>query len=129
MSNEEKTVLVVDDEPDVVVFLSTLLGDAGYRVITASDGEQAGQLVQQRAPDLITLDITMPEKSGVRFYREMKQDPATSHIPIIIVSGVAEDFEGFISSRRQVPPPEGYIHKPIDREALLDKARQLAAVD
>jgi CheY-like chemotaxis protein len=67
----------------------------------------------------------MPEKSGVRFYREMKQDEDMRHIPIIIVTGMADEFEGFISSRRQVPPPEGYIHKPIDRDALLAKAREL----
>ncbi len=127
MSTETKTVLVVDDEPDVVTFISTLLGDAGYRVVTAENGEQARERVAQSPPDLITLDITMPEKSGVRFYREMKQGLDTRHIPIIIVTGVADEFEGFISSRRQVPPPEGYIHKPIDRDALLAKARELAS--
>jgi CheY-like chemotaxis protein len=124
MAEERKTILVVEDEPDTVTYLSTLLEDAGYSTVAAEDGEQALEKVRANRPDLITLDITMPTKSGVRFYRDMKESNQWKDIPIIIVTGVSKDFEKFISTRRQVPPPDGYISKPIDREQLLSLVKE-----
>ena len=122
---DKKIVLVIDDEPDTVDFLTTLFQDNGYATITAADAEQALNLIDTQRPDLISLDITMPTMSGVKFYREMKENDARKGIPIIIVTGVSEDFERFISSRRNVPPPEGYVSKPIDQAMLLELAAKL----
>jgi len=119
MAEASKTILIVEDEPDTVTYLSTLLGDAGYNTVQAEDGEQALESVRASRPDLITLDISMPKKSGVRFYRDMKESDEWKGIPIIIVTGLSSDFEKFISTRRHVPPPEGYLPKPIDREQML----------
>jgi CheY-like chemotaxis protein len=119
MTDFKKRVLVVDDEPDVREYLTCLLEDNDYTVVTAENGAEALAAVQAEAPDIITLDITMPEKSGVRFYRDLKENDALKHIPVIMVTGVSADFERFISSRRQVPTPEGYMPKPIDRDKIL----------
>ena len=119
MTDMAKNILVVDDVPDERGYLVTVLGDAGYNVSEAADGEEALAAVATARPDLITLDITMPEKSGVAVYRSLKTDDATKDIPIIVVTGVSDDFKEFISSRRQVPPPEGYLSKPVDHEELL----------
>ncbi|MCP4601945.1 MAG: response regulator [Proteobacteria bacterium] len=127
MTDEKKTILVIDDEPDTLVYISSLLEDNGYDVVTAKDGVDALDKVKQGPPDLITLDITMPEKSGVRFYRDMKESDEWKNIPIIIVTGISKDFEKFISSRRQVPPPEGYVSKPIDQDEILKLAKSLTA--
>lgn len=127
MPEEKKTVLVIDDEPDTVVYISSLLEDNGYATIAAKDGAEALEKVKGGRPDLITLDITMPEKSGVRFYRDIKESEEWKDIPIIIITGISKDFEKFISTRRQVPPPEGYLSKPIDQEELLKLARDLTA--
>ena len=127
MTDVKKTVLIVDDEPDTRDFLTALLEDNGFATVTAADGSQALTAVQASRPDLISLDITMPEKSGVRFYRDMKESDEFKDIPIIMVTGVSDDFEKFISTRRQVPPPEGYVSKPIDKEKLLELARQLTS--
>lgn len=124
---EEKTILVVDDEPDVLTYISTLLEDNGYRTLQAKDGQEALDQIEQRRPDLITLDISMPERSGVRFYRDIKESETLKAIPVIIVTGVSGDFERFISTRRHVPPPEGYISKPIDNEKLLEMVSRLSA--
>jgi len=126
MTANMKTVLVVDDEPDTRAFLTTLLEDHGFTTIAANDGEQALAAVKRQRPDLISLDITMPEKSGVRFYREMRESDEWKDIPIIIVTGVSGDFEKFISTRKQVPPPEGYMSKPIDKDRFIRLARELA---
>jgi two-component system phosphate regulon response regulator PhoB len=127
MSSAPKTILVVDDEEDIRTYLSALLSDNGYKVITASDGAEGVALVYSDKPDLITLDITMPEKSGVRMYRELKENEEFKSIPVVIVTGVSDEFENFISSRRQVPPPEGYCHKPIDQKEILEKIAALVS--
>jgi CheY-like chemotaxis protein len=124
MTTEKKTILVVDDDADIRDYLSTFLEDNGYAAVTAVDGADAMAKVEASLPDLVALDITMPEKSGVRFYREMKEHPERKAVPIIIVTGVTDDFKRFISTRRQIPPPEGYITKPVDRDELLKLIRQ-----
>ncbi len=91
----------------------------------AADGEEAMVSVAEQRPDLITLDMTMPEKSGVSVYRSLKADDGLATIPVVVVTGLASDFEKFISTRRQVPPPEGYIHKPVDHEKLLEMVAAL----
>jgi CheY-like chemotaxis protein len=126
MALEKKTILVVDDEPDVRTFLSTLFEDNGYATVMAQDGNEGLSKVKEKAPDLVTLDITMPNKSGVRFYREMKESAEWRKVPIIIVTGVSGEFKTFISTRKQVPPPEGYLSKPIDKTEILKLVKKLA---
>ncbi|MEJ2422451.1 MAG: response regulator [Acidobacteriota bacterium] len=118
-------ILVVDDEPDVVTYLATVLKDNGYEALEASNGEKALKEVELNRPDLITLDITMPEMSGVKAYRKLKEDDRFRRIPVVVVTGVAREFKQFISSRSQVPPPDGYLEKPVTPEALLAEVRRL----
>ncbi len=125
MAEDVKTILVVDDDPDTRTFLTTVLEDNGYKTLTAEDGNQALAKIEQTTPDLIALDITMPEKSGVAVYRKVKEDNNLKKVPVIIITGVSNEFEKFISSRRQVPPPEDYISKPVDPDDLIKKVRRL----
>jgi CheY-like chemotaxis protein len=125
MSDDAKTVLVVDDDPDARDFLATVLQDNGFATTLAKDGAEAIALLEQSTPDLVTLDITMPEKSGVSVYRKLKEDDQLKGIPVIIITGVSDDFQKFISSRRQVPPPEGYISKPVDHGQFMTMVRDL----
>ena len=120
-----RKILVVDDEPDVVTYLAAVLKDHGYEPLEAFNGEEAVQVLLRDKPDLVTLDITMPEMSGVRAYRVMKEDAALKRIPVIIVTGISHDFKQFISSRSQVPPPEGYLEKPVKPEDLLAEVKRL----
>jgi CheY-like chemotaxis protein len=128
-----KRILVLDDEPSVVTYLETLLRDNGYDTVSARDGREGIEKARSEKPDLITLDISMPEKSGVRFYREIKEDPDLAGIPVVVVTGVTgyggklEDFQKFISSRKTVPPPDAFVPKPIDRGELLEGIRKLLA--
>jgi len=125
MADDVKTILVVDDEPDARDFLATVLEDNGYAVVLAKDGVEAISILEAGAPDLVTLDITMPEKSGVAVYRRLKESDELKNIPVIIVTGVSGEFEKFISTRRQVPPPEGYVSKPVDHERFLKMVTEL----
>lgn len=127
-------ILVVDDEADICAYLSRLFEENGYSVTCAGDGNEASQAVESEKPDLITLDLSMPSKSGVKFYREIKSNPAFNHIPVVLVTGVtgpggdAADTERFYRTRHQVPPPDGFVAKPIDPEEMLGVVRRLMGV-
>jgi len=126
-----KTILIVDDEPDIVSYLEMILQDNGFATLVAVDGNEALEAVRREKPDLVTLDISMPEASGTRFYKEVRTDPELKSIPIFIVTGVTglggdeHAYEKFISTRRLVPPPEGYFPKPIEREEFLKAVKAL----
>jgi len=116
---EKKTILIIEDEEDTRYYFTSLLEDNGFNVVTACDGAEGIARVEEQIPDLITLDMSMPERSGVRFYRDLKGKKSWENIPVIIVTGLSESFESFISSRHQVPPPDGYLSKPIHQEQFL----------
>ena len=125
MGNSPKKILIVDDEPDLRTFLGAFLEDNGYDVITAVNGKECMVKAKKEQPDLITLDITMPEESGVRAFRNIQEDPQTMGIPIIIVTGVTTDFKRFIHTRKIVKPPAAYMEKPINTSELLEKINEL----
>jgi CheY-like chemotaxis protein len=126
METKKKRVLVIDDEPSVVTYLVTLLGDNGYDTICAENGRTGIEKARRDRPDLVCLDITMPEGTGIRFYRELKGDPALAATPVIIVTAVTglggdpEPVKHFLDTRKHLPPPEAFLAKPIDRQEFLD---------
>jgi len=128
-----KKVLIVDDEPDIVSYLEMILQDHGYDTLTAVNGNEAMEKVRAEGPDLVTLDISMPEASGTWFYKEMKTDPELKGIPVFIITGVTglggdqHAYEQFISNRRLVPAPEAFFPKPLDREAFIEKVKEVLA--
>lgn len=121
----KKTILIIDDEPDTRTYFSNLLQDDGFEIRVAENGEEAMKKIRESRPDLITLDISMPEASGVRCYRNLRDTEEWKTIPVVMITGISEDFRGFISSRRQIPPPEGYLSKPVDEKELLDTVHRL----
>ena len=123
--NTRKIILVVEDEPDQIAYLETLLKDEGFTVITAPNGMEGFEKAKASHPDLITLDISMPEESGVRMFRDLQGDATTANIPVIIITGVTHEFKRFIETRKQVHPPQGYFDKPPDREKLLARVNEL----
>ena len=122
---ESKKILIIDDEEDVVTYLTTFFADNGFTAIFANDGKAGVQKAITEKPDIITLDVSMPEESGVRALRDLQTNEVTKNIPVIIVTGVSSDFKKFIETRKQVHAPEGYFEKPIDRDKLLEKVKEL----
>ena len=129
--SESKKILIVDDEESVVTYLETLLQDHGYTTVSAGDGVEALEKARAERPDLITLDINMPKESGIRFYRDLKDDPDLTATPVAIVTAVTgyggkpEEFQRWISTRKQVPAPEAFLAKPIERDAFIAKVREI----
>ena len=81
-----KTILLVDDEYAVVEILATLLADEGYAVLTASDGQQALEILSERIPDAVITDLMMPLVDGVELFREMQRNASHRRIPVLLMS-------------------------------------------
>jgi len=126
-----KKVLVVDDDPDVRLFNSSVVQELGHTPVEASNGEEGQQMVARENPDLIILDVMMPLQSGIRLYRALKTDVAFAAIPVIILSGISE--RSFLKSQEalsafgggDVPAPEVYLEKPADAETLTHHINRL----
>jgi CheY-like chemotaxis protein len=129
----KKKILVVDDEMDIRIFISTLLETNGYKPIVAKDGEEGLKMVQDNKPDCVILDVMMPKESGLKLYREIKSNDATKHIPVIMCSAVSK--KTFFHSHKEldryhgasIPPPEAYIEKPPEAEELITCLQQVIA--
>ena len=107
-----KKIMIIDDDPNIVSYLSDLFTDNGYAVVTAQDGAGAMDIVAQEKPELITLDIEMPEEWGPRFYRKLSQDPEYKMIPVIVISGLT-------ATKYAVPKAVANLTKPFDQGELL----------
>jgi len=119
-------ILVVDDEPDILEFIGTVLEDNGAEVIRAGSGREALETAGREKPDLMTLDIKMPEMDGGDVFAAMRNDPELKGIPVCIISGRPE-LRHLIYQRR-VPPPEGYMDKPVDARVLLLNVRKILSL-
>jgi CheY-like chemotaxis protein len=114
----EKSILVVDDEPDVVNFITRLLRDNGYSVVSASSVLEALEKIGAERPALILLDLQMPFETGTDLYRKLRGMRELKDIPIIVVSGLAGRN---VAVSRSVP----VLDKPIDEERLLGEVRKI----
>lgn len=127
----KKNILVVDDDIDVITFVSTVLEKIGYKVIGAKDGEEALSKIKSNKPDLIILDILMPKQSGIKMYRELKTHESLKDIPVVILSAISK--RTFLRSQEAltefggeaVPEPEVYIEKPVEPEDLAQTVREV----
>jgi len=118
-----KTILVADDEPDFVAFLTAILEDNGATVVQAFNGQEAIDKARARKPDLMTLDISMPGMSGEEVFETFRGDPDLQDVPVCIVTGRPELRK--LIYDRPVAPPEGYVDKPITEETLLLNVRKV----
>jgi CheY-like chemotaxis protein len=109
------SILVVDDDPEIVAMLTTRLAHRGYRVTTASDGHQAVELAKREKPALVLLDVMMPGKSGWEVARALKQDPVTQNIKIVMVTAIGEQVNELTSP---LYGADAYIDKPFEFEKL-----------
>ncbi len=115
-------ILIVDDERDLSQMMAELLTDAGFETRSADSGQQALTDIQADPPDLVLLDVNMPELDGFEVAAMLKSDPATATIPIIMVSGHDGRGSRMIGLESGA---EDYLAKPVDPAELLAKIRNL----
>jgi CheY-like chemotaxis protein len=116
------TILIVDDQPDNRDMLSALLAQEGYRTLTAAGGMEAMDLIAAAHPQLILLDVSMPDMDGYAVASLLKADPKTASIPIIMVTAHTGRGARVVGLHTGV---EDYLTKPVDAPELLLKVRNL----
>ena len=130
VDEDKKTILVVDDEEDVRRYLTTALTASGFNVITAEDGGQALEEVKKHKPDLISLDLVMPKKSGAKFHRELVKNKDWAKIPVLIVTGHARDDLGKADLKNLTMSGPGiYLEKPVKPDNYIAAIKKLLNMD
>ncbi|MEQ6918101.1 response regulator transcription factor [Halomonas aquatica] len=117
-------VLVVDDEPNIVLSLEFLMQQAGFEVDTAGDGESALARIAEGAPDLLLLDISLPGISGFDVLERLRADPAHARLPIIMLTAHGREVE---REKGIALGADDYITKPFSTQALVEKVKTLLA--
>ena len=119
---DSKTILIADDEPNIVISLEFLMKREGYRVVIAVDGEEALDKIRSESPDLVLLDVMMPKKSGFEVCQEVKADPALAAIRILMLTAKGRDTE---MAKGLALGANAYVTKPFSTKDLVDKVREL----
>ncbi|MBI9110853.1 DVU0259 family response regulator domain-containing protein [Maridesulfovibrio ferrireducens] len=107
-----KKILIVDDDQEIRSYLSELFGDNGYETVTAEDGKVAIEVAEKETPDLITLDLEMPNEWGPRFYRKLTLNDDLKRIPVIVISGLN-------ANQYAIPKAVATLTKPFDADQLI----------
>lgn len=123
-----KIALIIDDEPDIATYHATLLSDHGWEVRTALSGDEGLAAAKEEKPDLVLLDVMMPERGGLSTLIGFRKDPQLAKVPVVLVTGIqgtlTADFEQFLD-RFKSYHPDGYVEKPIDPDKLLAMINEL----
>ncbi|CAH1044475.1 response regulator transcription factor [Halomonas sp. TD01] len=115
-------VLVVDDEPNIVLSLEFLMEQAGFQVVTAYDGEAALERISDSAPDLLLLDISLPGISGFDVLEHLRRSAATAQLPVIMLTAHGRDIE---REKGLALGADDYITKPFSTQSLIEKVKSL----
>jgi len=107
-----KKILMVDDDPNIIEYLTTLFEDNGFVTFAAHNVKEAMEIARKEIPDLITLDLEMPEEWGPRFYRKLSQEKNLKNIPVIVISGLS-------GCGQAIGKAIACLQKPFDRDELL----------
>jgi len=129
-TNRPYRILIVDDDPDIVVYLSMLLEDNGYIVDSAGDAGTAFAMVDGFRPDLILVDVLMPGRSGLDLVVSLRRDARWRDIPLVVITGndqvLQDDCQSYLGAHENIRGPEGVLGKPMDPRTLLDVVRDLS---
>jgi CheY-like chemotaxis protein len=117
-------MLVVDDSPTICAVLGKILGQEGYAVLRAGDGESALELARSEQPALIFLDVVLPGMNGFAVLRALRHDPSTRHIPIVMISGNQQATEQFYVQRFGA---DDFMKKPFGRDEVIRQIGKLVA--
>jgi DNA-binding response OmpR family regulator len=124
MSDDPRTVLVADDDEDILQLVSFRLERAGYTVVTAADGPQALAAAREHQPDLAVLDVMMPGLNGYEVTRRLRADPATQAIPVILLTARVQEAD---VSRGFEAGADDYLRKPFSPQELRSRVQAILA--
>jgi two-component system alkaline phosphatase synthesis response regulator PhoP len=124
---EKKRILIVDDDPDLVETVSMMLEARGYAPLPAYGGVEGLEKARGEKPDLIVLDVMMPDKDGYAVCNELKKDPSFNDIPIILLTAIGDHITTttYTLSGGMETLADDFFQKPVDIQALVDRIEQL----
>ena len=123
MNQQSKRLAYIEDETEMIDLVRLILGRRGYAVLGASGGSEGLELVRRELPDLILLDLMMPDMDGWDVYHQIKSDAATRDIPVIVITAKAQNIDKVLGLR--IAKVEDYIAKPFSPQELLERVEQV----
>jgi two-component system, OmpR family, response regulator VicR len=115
--NTKRHIVCIEDEPEMIDLIRLILGRRGYEVTGATGGEAGLQAVRAELPDLVLLDLMMPDMDGWEVYQQMKADESTRNIPVIVVTAKAQSIDKVLGLH--IAKVDDYIAKPFSPQELL----------
>ncbi len=118
--------VVIDDEPDITTYISSILETNGFTVRAAHDATSGEGLIFEQTPDVILIDLMMPGRSGVQLFARLSKSEVTRDIPLVMVTGIKQEMGvdwGEVAGQFKVRQPDGYVEKPIDPDKLMSVVR------
>jgi CheY-like chemotaxis protein len=125
-------ILVVDDDPDVVEYLSSFLEDEGYEVAAAGDERMALAEVERSRPDAVLIDVMLPGRSGLDLLVRLRRDSRWAEIPLVLVTGddsvLRDECRSYLETHQDIRGPDRVLGKPMERDLLLSVLKEVALV-
>ena len=118
-----KRILCIEDEPEMIDLIKLILGRRGYEVLGATGGIEGARLVRELLPDLVLLDLMMPDMDGWEVYQQMKADQTTRNIPVIVVTAKAQNIDKVLGLH--IAKVDDYIAKPFGPQELIDSVERI----
>lgn len=123
MTEANKRVVCIEDEPEMIDLVRLILGRKGFDVIGANGGVEGLETVRRERPDLVLLDLMMPDMDGWEVYQQMKADPALRDIPVIVVTAKAQSIDKVLGLH--IAKVDDYITKPFGPQELLESVEKI----
>ena len=123
MAEEKKRVVCIEDEPEMVDLVKLILGRKGFELIGAMGGREGLEKIKSVKPDLVLLDLMMPDMDGWEVYQQMKADPEMQHIPVIVVTAKAQSIDKVLGLH--IAKVDDYVTKPFGPQELLQSVEKV----
>ena len=123
MESQAKRVVCIEDEPEMIDLVRLILGRKGFEVIGANGGVEGLETVRREKPDLVLLDLMMPDMDGWEVYQQIKADEALRHIPVVVVTAKAQSIDKVLGLH--IAKVDDYITKPFGPQELLESVAKI----
>jgi DNA-binding response OmpR family regulator len=123
MESQAKRVVCIEDEPEMIDLVRLILGRKGFEVIGANGGVEGLETVRREKPDLVLLDLMMPDMDGWEVYQQIKADEALRHIPVVVVTAKAQSIDKVLGLH--IAKVDDYITKPFGPQELLESVTKI----
>ena len=118
-----RRVVCIEDEPEMIDLIKLILSRKGFEVLGANGGKEGLELIRENSPDLILLDLMMPEMDGWQVYQQLKADDSTKDIPVIVVTAKAQNIDKVLGLH--IAKVDDYIPKPFSLQELIDRVEDV----